>query len=166
MWTEKCPFQKKPSISVKNHSYSILKNGCMSYLKIISILFSELNISTLIKINITRMMETVEEEHVRYTGLCSHLSQAKVTLEHPCWKQWGWLVWLGCFCSPQASPACGCTHFASKGQWAVSAFLLPASCSAVHFLQLRAMLQKPSGDTLLTVSGWRAVSQTSIPKEL
>lgn len=166
MWIEKWPFQKNPSVFVENHSYSIFLNGYMSYLKTISILFSKLNISTLIKINITRMMKTVEEEHIRYTGLGFHLSWSNVTLEHPCWNQWGWLVWLGCFCSPQTSPVCGCTHFASKGQWAESDFALPASCSVVHFLQLRAVLKKLSGDTLLTVSGWRAVSQTSILKEL
>lgn len=136
----------------------------MPHLKIISILFNKLNISTLMKINITRMMETVEEEHIKihWTPFSPQLKQSN--LGTPLLEPVG--LWLGCFCSPQASPVCGCTPFASKGQWAVSDFALPASCSVVHFLQPRAMLKKLSGDTLLTISGWRAVSQASILKEL
>lgn len=130
-----------------------LKIIYMPHMQVISILFSKLNISTLIKINIMRMMEAAEEEHVWYTGLLSHPSWSKVTLEHPCWNQWVWLAWLGSSCSPQVSPVCGWAHFAGKGQRALSDFALRASCSVVHLLQLRAMLKELSGDTLLTVRG-------------
>lgn len=132
----------------------------MPCLRINFILFSTLNISALTKINNNKNGGDcwIATHKIHWAQFSRQLNQSNLgtSLLEPA------RLWLGCFCSPQASPAHGCTHLASKEHWAISDFALPASFSLVHFLQPRAALKNVSGDTLLAVGGWRAVSQANI----
>lgn len=136
----------------------------MLCLRINFILFSKLNISALTKINNNKNDGDcwTATHKIHWDQFSPQLNESNLgtpLLELA-------RLWLGCFCSPQASPTHDGTHFASKEQWAISEFALPASFSLVHFLQPRAMLNNLLGDTLLTVSGWRAVSQANVLTEL